>query len=252
MATGISQGSTQVSQAAGTAAQAAITQARETLGISSPSRAFHEIGLMSAMGFVTGWREGGLEFAGDSSQSIGQIVGQQMSEGARTGMVNIGYELAQNAWGHYRELTNSIPYSQWLLDEQLVGGFGSGVKAASDGTKGIASDTGLQVGDVWARSVVTGADSVLKTSLFSALTSPSLGSAYAQSTLGKLGFLPSAGSGAEVYNTQQGNAGQVNMQATINPTINVSVDGTPLRVTAQQVFDTNVVKLVNSVGAQRG
>jgi hypothetical protein len=104
-----------------------------------------------------------------------------------------------------------MDFNEWDQDETLVGGFGSAVTAASDGTKSIAQSNGLQVGDVWARNVVTGADNVLETSLYSALAVPNVGSALAETALGKAGLLPPAGSGAQYYNTSQGNAGQVSM-----------------------------------------
>jgi hypothetical protein len=109
------------------------------------------------------------------------------------------------------------------------------------------------LGYVWARSVVNGADSVLKSSDFAAVTTPQLGSQLAESVLGKLGLLPPAGSGAEYYKTGSGNAGFVTIPTPqVNATINVSVDGQPLQVIAQNVVDASMTNLTNSIGAQRG
>ena len=114
-----------------------------------------------------------------------------------------------------------------------------------------ANNSGLMVGDVWARSLTTGVDQVMQTSDFSAMVSSQFGSQLAETNLGKLGLLPAAGSGAEYYNTTSGNTGTVTLTPQVNATVNVQVDGTPLQVVAQQVVDASMTNLVNSIGAQR-
>lgn len=139
------------------------------------------------------------------------------------------------------------------LYEQMVGGMGSGVQAASNGVLPIANSSGLQVGMVWGRSVTTGLDSVLTTADFTQISLPQIGSALAKTALGTAGLLGPAGSGAEVTSTPT-----VTMTATptttpqVNATINVTVDGQQLQVIAQNVVNASFNQLADSVSAQRG
>ena len=262
MAQGINQNSAQVTQAVGAMAHSAVSSGRSSLGISSPSRVFYQMGRSSAEGYRAGLLEGG-STVGEAAHSLASDTAAQFQEGLRTGRVYMGSEQVSKddgsgngSWRSGFDPTRFKPefisLREWKLDEQLVGGFGSGVKAASNGITPIASSYGLQVGDVWARSVVTGADTVLQSSQFAALTVPQIGSALAKTALGQMGLLPPAGSGAEYYNTTQGNAGTVTMTPIVHATIHVSVDGTPLTVTAQNVVNASMKNLVNSIGAQRG
>jgi hypothetical protein len=133
-----------------------------------------------------------------------------------------------------------------------VGALGSGVEAASDGAVPIAESGGLMVGYVWARSVATGVDSVLKSADFAQATMPSINSTLAKSTLGKLGLLGPAGSGASISKTANG--GMISMPPpVINATFQVTVDGAgPMQVISQRVVDTSMGALVDSIGRQRG
>lgn len=133
-----------------------------------------------------------------------------------------------------------------------VGALGSGVQAASDGAVPIAEAGGLMVGYTWARSVATGVDSVIKSADFAQASMPSINSALAKSTLGKLGLLGIAGSGAAISKTANG--GFISMPTPqINATFHVVVDGAgPMRVISQQVVDTSLNDLVDSIGRQRG
>lgn len=58
MARGIAAGSSRVRAAAGSVAQAALVSAKQTLGVQSPSKAFHAIGGYSIDGFVGGFTDG--------------------------------------------------------------------------------------------------------------------------------------------------------------------------------------------------
>lgn len=134
-----------------------------------------------------------------------------------------------------------------------VGALGSGVTAASDGAVPMAESGGLMVGYVWARSVATGVDSVLRTADFASASMPAINSALAKTTLGKLGLLGVAGSGASISKTAGG--GFVTMSApapVVNATFQVSVDGTPLQVIAQRQIDGAMDALADSFSRQRG
>jgi uncharacterized phage infection (PIP) family protein YhgE len=133
-----------------------------------------------------------------------------------------------------------------------VGALGSGVQAASDGAVPMAESGGLMVGYVWARSVATGADSVLRSADFMSASMPTISSALAKATLGQLGLLGVAGSGASISKTAGG--GIVSMPApVINATVQVVVDGAgPMRVISQQVVDSAFDELTSSFSRQRG
>lgn len=134
-----------------------------------------------------------------------------------------------------------------------VGALGSGVTAASDGAVPMAQAGGLMVGYVWARSVQTGVDSVLRTADFASASMPAINSALAKTTLGKLGLLGVAGSGASISKTAGG--GIVTMGAptpVVNATFQVSVDGTPLQVISQRQIEGAMDALADSFSRQRG
>lgn len=134
-----------------------------------------------------------------------------------------------------------------------VGALGSGVQAASDGVVPIAESAGLMVGYVWARSVETGVDSVLRAADFAQASMPGINSALAKTTLGQLGLLGPAGSGASIG--KMGLGGMItlpNAVPAVNATIMVSVDGTPLRVIAQDVVEAAFGAAADSFDQQRG
>jgi hypothetical protein len=117
---------------------------------------------------------------------------------------------------------------------------------------GIASNAGLMVGYQWARSVTTGADTVLKSADYTSLSLPQLGSALAKTALGTEGLLGPAGSGASIAATAARSDGGAITIPNVAATVNVSVDGTPLRVIAQDVVNVTIDNLASSVGTQRG
>jgi hypothetical protein len=137
--------------------------------------------------------------------------------------------------------------------EALVGGLGSGVTALSNGVLPIASSTGLQVGLVWGRSIVTGADSVLTSANFTQISTPQIGSALAKTALGAAGLLGPAGSGA-----QTATAPPVTVAATPTTTPvpvvtnHIYIDGTEIKSFTTQQINTTLGKLADSIAAQRG
>lgn len=134
------------------------------------------------------------------------------------------------------------------INTAMTGGFGSGVKAASDGTLPIASSTGLMVGTVWGRNVVTGADSVLTQADFTQISTPQIGSALAKTALGTAGMLGPAGSGAEMAVTPPVTVTPIQVTVTVNSTL----DGAPFDSKIASVVNTTLGKLADAVGAQRG
>lgn len=256
MSQGMQQNQSQVTQAAAAIAQSAVSTVRSQLGIASPSKVFYEIGGDAVKGFSHGLKTG-VGVVAENGQSLGAIASMQLQQGLSTGAVNQGYSIGLNKWlDGLKVQPNFIPFSDWQFDENMVGGFGASVKAGADGTKAIASSSGLMVGDMWARSIVTGSDSVLQSSLFSALTTPAVGSALAMSKLGALGDLGPAGSGAEYYNVASGNPGMVAMGGAASQPIQITnhimLDGHIVDSKITTAIDTNNDSLVNSIMAQRG
>lgn len=191
----------------------------------SPSRKTFQIGV---------WMGAGLALGQFASVPLVSAAGAQMGQSAVTAM------------------GNATTAAQTEYNTTLAGGFGAGLIAASNGVTPIAQDYGLMLGYSWAENVVTGAQSVFQSDQFQALTVPKFESALAQATEGALGLLPPAGSGAEYYTTTSGSAGMVQMTPTVNATIMVSVDGTPLQVIAQQVVNASMISLASSIDNQRG
>jgi hypothetical protein len=132
-----------------------------------------------------------------------------------------------------------------------VGALGSGVQAASDGVTPIAESSGLMIGYVWGRSIQTGVDSVLKSADFSQASLAAVASDLAKTTLGQMGLLGIAGSGASI--SKGPNGGYVSMPApAINATFQLMIDGKPVEVIAQRVVDSSFDQLADSYGRQRG
>lgn len=256
MSQGMQQNQSQVTQAAAMMAASAVATVRSSLGIASPSKVFYEIGGDAVKGFSHGLTKG-VSVVAENSLSLSQIASEQMAQGMKTGSVNQGYSIGLNKWlDGLKVQPNWMPFSDWKFDESLVGGFASSVKAAADGTKGVADSSGLMVGDIWARSMTTGVDNVLQTSMFSALTSPAVGSQLATAALGAAGLLGPAGSGAEYYNVASGNAGTVAMGANASQPIQITnhtyLDGQLIDTKITTAITSNNNDLVNSIMAQRG
>jgi hypothetical protein len=223
LASGIGHSTGQAHAAGAAAASAGAAGAAGASGSHSPSTVMMQIGEWMGEGLEIGLR--------DSSSQVASAAGQ----------------LIQSAVS----ATNSA--IQGVYNQTLSGGFGAGIIAASNGVTPIAQDYGLMIGYAWAQNVVTGAQTVLQSSEFTALTVPKFGSALAQSTLGGEGLLPPAGSGAEYYQTTSGSAGMVSMTPTVTiGQITVSVGGQQLQGQIDGQIDAKMVTLANSIGQQRG
>ena len=220
MAAGISEGAGQAASAAGSAAAGAAASASAASDSHSPSRVFMQIGRWMADGMEIGLQQGAPQAASAAAQ------------------------LAQAAIG-------AASNAQSMYNTALSGGFGAGIVAASNGVTPIAQDYGLMIGYSWAENVVTGAQSVLQSSQFTALTTPQFGSALAQSTLGAENLLPPAGSGAEYYTTTSGNAGMVSMTP-VQVTNQIYLDGSLITTTVDTKVSNAMNELANSINAQRG
>lgn len=260
VAQGMSQGmqaqQSSVTEAAAMMAVSAVATVRSSLGIASPSKVFYEIGGNAVKGFSHGLQSG-VGVIAENSSSLSQIAAEQMAQGMKTGSVNQGYSIGLNRWlDGLKVQPNWMPFSDWQFDMAQLGGLGSGVQAAMDGTKGIAESSGLQVGNVWARSITTGADNVLQTSLYSALTSPAVGSSLAERALGLAGELGPAGSGAEYYNTASGSAGLVSMGSNASQPLQITthmyLDGQIVDTKISHAIAQNNNAIVNAVMGSRG
>jgi hypothetical protein len=126
------------------------------------------------------------------------------------------------------------------IGDVMSGALGSGVTAASNGVMGIASNAGLAVGYQWARSMVSGVDSVLKTADYQQVSLPQVGTALAKTALGQLGLLGPAGSGGSIPNTVPitMSGGSAAVQAPQPIVVNVMLDGQP--------FDQKIVNQIQS------
>jgi hypothetical protein len=140
----------------------------------------------------------------------------------------------------------------------LASGLAGAMATASAGVRGVASDSGLNVGSSWAESIITGAQSVIKKADYQSLGFPQIGSQLAKAALGALGDLGPAGSGAQTWQTQ---ASMVSMPAIgpsspSNPQFQIqnylNIDGAPITAIATKVVQANMAQLTESIGRQRG
>lgn len=138
------------------------------------------------------------------------------------------------------------------VGDTMSGAFGSGVTAASNGVLGIASNSGLAVGYQWARSVATGADTVLRSADFKSISIPQIGSQLAKTALGDLGLLGPAGSGGSIplnsAITMSGGAAAT--PAPIQLTVNL--DGKPFREMTVEQINAAIGQLADLIPQQVG
>lgn len=78
-------------------------------------------------------------------------------------------------------------------------GLAQGIESGSNAVTGIANNSGLMVGYVWARGFGDATDQVVKKSLLEAVSTPQIESPQAKAWLGAMGLLGPAGSGAQIY-----------------------------------------------------
>lgn len=149
---------------------------------------------------------------------------------------------------------NSRAAAATAATAQMAGGLGGAVSAGSAAARGIASDRGLQVGYLWGRSVISGADAVIKQADFRAMAAPQIGSAQAKTALGRLGMLGPAGSGAQIWKTPMVTLGGTGGPAQPPPKFefNLNIDGAPIRVIATQVVEQSFDALAGSITRQAG
>ena len=196
-------------------------------------------------------------------QQIGQALPQGMAQGVDQNAQAAGKAAVQMADAAAEETKKRLGihspsrvFAEMGADSAagMAGGLGAGVSAASDGVRGVASDRGLQVGYSWGRSVVTGADTVLKKDLFQAVSAPQIDSPQAKAVLGAMGLLGPAGSGASIWKSPMVTLGSSSGTTTpkLNATINLVVDGQQLRVIAQDVVDVSMEGLADVIALQRG
>lgn len=119
----------------------------------------------------------------------------------------------------------------------ITGGMSDAITAAGgSAVRGVASDRGLAVGYAFARSVITGADVVLKRSDFQAIGTPKLDSAQATVALGRMGMLGPAGAGASVWKNPSVNfASRASQPQTIRVEMPISLDGQVFRTIAKEI-----------------
>jgi len=181
-------------------------------------------------------------------------VGQEAAEAAFTPNVSGGFykdpygtKVNRVAQGFTKTGIQYNPYA-----DALAGGFGSGVETASNGVKGLADSSGLAVGNVWARSVISGADNVLTKADFAATAIPQIGSDLAKTALGVAGLLGPAGSGAMVSKVPTVDLGSGAPAQQHHFTFNVNLDGQPFhQMTATQI-EGAFTELATSITRQSG
>jgi hypothetical protein len=192
----------------------------------------------------------------------GQQVGQNLTQGVQQG-VNQGAPAAADAGGQMAQgVVNEVKKkagtnSPSTITAQvgadvaagLTGGLGAGLTDASSAIAPIASNSGLMVGYIYGRSVISGVDSVIKSADFQTAAVSGIGSQLAETALGQLGMLGPAGAGGSIYKTSAVTLGSV------TPTVNVGsivaqFGNQTISAISQQVFDVNMETLNNTIRLQ--
>jgi hypothetical protein len=153
----------------------------------------------------------------------------------------------------------------WMTEGMAIGisqnasmatGAASAVVALTSGVAGnYAADAGLKIGFMYGTNIVTGLSTVLEQeALKSAGLAQGVDSPLAKIALGQLGLLGAAGSGASSWDLH--NAGLVSFDSgtpaakaggSPTVTINMTVDGQPMKVMAQDVVWENFEELLTAI-----
>jgi hypothetical protein len=128
----------------------------------------------------------------------------------------------------------------------LVGGLGTAISSASAAIAPVASNSGLMVGYVYGRSVISGVDSVIKSADFQTAAVSGIGSQLAETALGQLGMLGPAGSGAAINKTSAVTLGSTTDSTPVQVTNHVYLDGQLI----QTKIDTAFAGLATSISLQ--
>ena len=192
------------------------------------------------------------------AQQQGNQVGQNLTQGLQQGTpaaVNAAGAMGTQSINQLKKNSGSNSPSVYANQVGLdVGaGYGNGLGAsmvsASAAIQPIASNSGLQVGYAWARGVLTGSDSVIKSSDYGSAAVTGVGSQLAEAALGQLHMLGPAGSGGEIGKVLPVTVGSVTPTVTI-AAVNVQVGDQQLQGTIQSVVDANMSGLTTAIGMQ--
>lgn len=200
-------------------------------------------------------------------RSSGKDFSKGVAEGVDGGKGEVGDSadgVANEAKGRLRKNWKINSPSQVAHDmgsdftAGAASGIGAAIGAATSGIQGVASDRGLEVGYKYARSMLTGMQSVYKSSDFQASSFPQVDNERAKTALGILGALGPAGAGAQIWKTPMVTMGGGSSATPVIITINhrSELDGQALdqKVTtiSGQVVDGRFEALATSIGMQAG
>lgn len=204
-------------------------------------------------GFKDGAKDGSDGPAGATNDATQKAIDAAKKKGGvaspSTVFFGIGSDLMA---GLSNGVTAGGPAVTGSVGDVMSGALGSGVTAASNSVMGIASNAGLAVGYQWARNVVTGADSVLKSSDFQQVALPQVGSALATAALGTAGLLPPSGSGGSIPSNQTVTMSGGTPAAA--PVVNnyITLDGQQLRAMTRTEVITALGQVADSIPQQVG
>ena len=192
------------------------------------------------------------------AQQQGQQMSQNFAQGLQQGTPdaanaagNMGSQSIDSLKKHAGSNSPSVYANAVGLDvgAGFSNGLGSSLSAASDAIEPIASNSGLMVGYVWGRSVISGADAVVKSADFATAAVTGVGSQLAETVLGQLGMLGPAGSGGQIYKTPavtMSGATPVQVQVTNQ----VLLDGTVLDTKINTHVDSALSSLLTAISMQ--
>jgi hypothetical protein len=233
----------------------------KSTGFGDPSKGQNNSGYADAKakgkgatdGFKDGAKDGGDGPAGATSDAAQKAIDAAKNKTQTHSPSQVFYGIGSDLMaGLSNGVTASGGSVQASIGDVMSGALGSGVTAASNSVMGIASNAGLAVGYQWARNVVTGADSVLKSADFQQVALPQVGSALATTALGTAGLLPASGAGGSIPNSQTVTMSGGTPAAA--PVVNnyITLDGQQLRAMTRTEVITALGQVADSIPQQVG
>jgi hypothetical protein len=163
--------------------------------MSQPDIDFHQAGSDHGKGYVDGVADGANNNMSAADQA-GTNVGGTLHKKAKKALDSNSPSLLGVGLG--ADYVAGLAIGVGSSGGMLASGMGAALDAASTSVRGIANNSGLAVGYVYARGVESGMDSVMKSADFMAAAVPQIPSQLATTALGQEGLLGPSGGGGQI------------------------------------------------------
>lgn len=166
--------------------------------------------------------------------TLGGAIPEGLARGTKDGISPVKDAARTTSMAALEEMRRKLQISSpsratYRLGGFTAQGFGNGLADGSDAIRGIADNAGLQVGMVYGRSFITGADSVIRKADLEGVTKADVPSEQASAWLGAAGLAAPAGAGAQVLKNAAVAIGAVVGQTQTTTNLNLNLDSKPLK-----------------------